>query len=229
MSLKLPAYLLLGALLIGAGSSAANAVLAQSPGCPTISVTCPDSLDFEKPGTWTANISGLDASIKPVYKWTVFGGTIIEGQGTASVKIKPSSSALTVTVEVEGLESKCSNRAACSIIIESPQPGRLFDSYGDLRFKDEKARLLNFAIELRNQPGSQGYVIAYARRDDSAGSANSRAERAKLYLVNEQGIDGGRIVMVDGGTRKERTVELYITPQGGVPPTPKPDTPDSQD
>jgi len=34
---------------------------------------------------------------------------------------------------------------------------RSFDEYGNIKFNDEKARLDNFAVQLQNAPGSQGY------------------------------------------------------------------------
>ena len=36
------------------------------------------------------------------------------------------------------------------------------DGYGNIRFLDEKARLDNFAIQLQNEPKTQGYIIVYA-------------------------------------------------------------------
>ena len=32
-----------------------------------------------------------------------------------------------------------------------------FDEYGNIKFNDEKARLDNYAIQLQNEPGAQGY------------------------------------------------------------------------
>lgn len=189
-------------------------------GCPTITVSCPDTIEIEKPATFTADISGLDAGVKPVYRWSVYGGTIIEGDGTSSVKIKPSGSSITAKVAVEGLDSDCKNMASCTLIQESAPPSRLFDRYDKLRFKDEKARLNNFATELRNEPGSQGYIIAYAEEGNDTRAAINRANRAKDFLVNEEGIEAARIITIDGGTREERVIELYVVPVGAPPPTP---------
>lgn len=205
------------------GAKAAAQSVAQN--CPTITVTCPDSLNSKKPSSVNASVSGIDAKLKLVYRWTVLGGEIIEGQGTQSIKIKSSGNALTAVVIVEGLDATCNSRASCSIIIDSAPSGRLFDKYGSLRFKDERARLSTFAKELRNELGSQGYVIVYVRRDDTS----ARANRARDYLSNEEGIDARRIVIVEGGIRKERAVELYIVPTGATPPKPGPNVSNFQD
>ena len=39
------------------------------------------------------------------------------------------------------------------------------------------------------------------------------------YLVNNRGIDRGRITVVDGGCRESLTVELWICPTGAGAPT----------
>jgi hypothetical protein len=100
-----------------------------------------------------------------------------------------------------------------------------FDEYGDIRFNDEKARLDNYAIQLQNQPGSQGYIIGYGTcsgdglcSHTSCIVAQKRIERAKEYLVNTRGIDAARIVTVDGGCRSDAAVELWVVPTGATPP-----------
>ena len=49
-----------------------------------------------------------------------------------------------------------------------------------------------------------------------------RGERAKKYLIKERGIPESRIVIVNGGHRDARAIELFITPAGGLPPTATP-------
>jgi hypothetical protein len=90
-----------------------------------------------------------------------------------------------------------------------------FDEYGDIKFNDEKARLDNYAIQLQNDPGAQGYILAYGSCE---GEAQARADRAKGYLVNTRGIDAGRLVTVDGGCRSDLTVQLWIVPAGAAAP-----------
>jgi len=107
------------------------------------------------------------------------------------------------------------------VIPPAPQPQQ-FDTYGRIARNDEKARLDNFAIQLQNDPGAQGYIIAYGGRRGPAGEAQTRADFAKNYLVNSRGIDPGRLVTVDGGFREEATTELWLVPSGATPPTASP-------
>jgi hypothetical protein len=121
---------------------------------------------------------------------------------------------ITATVEVGGLAPECQRTASCSFTVNQPSIARKFDEYGDIRFNDEKARLDNFAIQLQNEPGATGVIVAYGARTGPAGQAQARADRAKDYLVNTRGIDAGRIVTIDGGCKENLTVELWIQPQG---------------
>ncbi|MDQ1592021.1 MAG: hypothetical protein QOG71_2648 [Pyrinomonadaceae bacterium] len=182
-----------------------------------------------------------------LYTWSTTGGRITgdganvtwdlsgvqPGTYTASVEVDDGCgciafSSTTVTVE----------RCTCEIIPIPPTPQPTptpvietpptppsptqFDTYGRIARNDEKARLDNFAIQLQNDPGAQGYIIAYGGRRGPAGEAQTRADFAKNYLVNSRGIDAGRLVTVDGGFREEATTELWLVPSGATPPTASP-------
>jgi hypothetical protein len=186
------------------------------PPCPTVSVSCPSQVDPGTPITFTASLTG-DANV--TYNWTVSAGTISSGQGTSSITVDTAGlggQTVTATLELGGLDPACSRTASCSTSITAPPPPPTkFDEYGDIRFNDEKARLDNYAIQLQNNPGWQGYIIAYG---NCAGAAQARADRAKDYLVNTRGIDAGRLVTIDGGCRADLTVELWIVPRGATAP-----------
>jgi hypothetical protein len=120
-------------------------------------------------------------------------------------------------VEVGGLDPSCPRTASASTPIKPKPPlARKFDEYGNIRFNDEKARLDNFAIQLQNEPTAQGYIIGYGSCD---AEGQTRANRAKDYLVNTRGIDGGRLMVVDGGCLPELLVQLWVAPQGAMAPT----------
>ncbi len=186
------------------------------PPCPTVSVSCPSSVD---PGAAITFSSSLSSSANVTYNWSVSAGTISSGQGTSSITVDTAGlggQTVTATVEVGGLDPACSRTASCSTSITTPAaPATKFDEYGNIKFNDEKARLDNYAIQLQNQPGAQGYIIAYG---SCAGEAQARADRAKDYLVNTRGIDAGRIVTMDGGCRSDLSVELWIVPTGATAP-----------
>jgi hypothetical protein len=104
----------------------------------------------------------------------------------------------------------------------TPPAPTQFDTYGRIARNDEKARLDNFAIQLQNDPGAQGYIIAYGGRRGPAGEAQTRADFARNYLVNSRGIDSGRLMTVDGGFKEEATTELWLVPSGATAPTASP-------
>ena len=186
------------------------------PPCPTVSVSCPADVDLGAPITFSA--SGAE-SMTVTYNWTVSAGTISSGQGTSSITVDTSGlggQSVTATVELGGLDPSCSRTASCTTSVKAPNPPAVkFDEYGNIKFNDEKARLDNYAIQLQNQPGSQGYIIAYGSCE---GEAQARADRAKDYLVNTRGIDAGRLVTIDGGCMSELKVELWVVPTGATAP-----------
>jgi hypothetical protein len=195
------------------------------PPCPNVTVTCSDSVEEGQPITFTANVTGGDTSVSPTYNWSVSAGTIASGQGTPSITVDTTGlggQSVTATVNVGGYPPECQTSASCTTAVRAVPKARLFDTYGNIAFNDEKARLDNFAIQLQNEPGAQGYIIAYAGRRARASEAQARADRAKDYLVNTRGLDSGRIVTVDGGHRENLEVELWIVPSGAVPPTASP-------
>ncbi len=195
--------------------------------CPTITVSCPTELTTAgSPITFTANVSGDMGGATPTYNWTVSAGTITSGQDSPSITVDTTGQAgqsITATVNVGGLAANCPASASCTSSIAGENPKSVkFDEYGNVNFNDEKARLDNYAIQLQNAPGTQGYIIAYGGRRGRTGEAQARADRAKNYLVNTRGIDAGRISTVDGGFREDLAVELWLVPQGATPPTASP-------
>jgi hypothetical protein len=205
-----------GGTATGATSVTIAACTGCKPPCPTVSVSCPSDVDQGSAITYSAAVNG-DASV--TYNWSVSAGTITSGQGTSSITVDTAGlggQTVTATVELGGLDPSCSRTASCTTSVRAMIPPAVkFDEYGNIKFNDEKARLDNYAIQLQNQPGSQGYILAYGACE---GEAAARANRAKDYLVNTRGIDASRLVTVDGGCRADLLVELWIVPTGSTPP-----------
>lgn len=158
------------------------------------------------------------------YNWTVSAGTIVSGQGTPTITVDTTGIGgitLEVTVIIGGLPKACTKVTSCNVFggIRCIRP---LDEYGNIKFYDEQARLDNYAVELQNDPTTQGYIMAYGGRVGRAGEAQARAERAKNYLVNKRGIEASRIVTVDGGYREALTVALWLVPSGATPPQASP-------
>jgi hypothetical protein len=195
------------------------------PPCPTVTVSCPDTGTPGTLVTFTANVSGGNLAVTASYDWTVSAGRITSGQGTSSITVDttglPGNSTVAATVTVGGYAANCNVSSSCTTSFPSRPVARKVDEFGNITFDDEKARLENFAIELRNDPTSQGYLICYGGRYGKAGDADKRCARAKGYLA-AQGIDSSRLVMFDGGYRDNETVELWKVPQGAPPPPASP-------
>jgi hypothetical protein len=88
-----------------------------------------------------------------------------------------------------------------------------------------------FAAELKKNPKSRAYIIAYPRyctdclydghkailQRDDGGTIRNILQAKKDYLVREQGIHSSRITIVNGGYRKTREIELWIVPPKDMP------------
>jgi hypothetical protein len=193
--------------------------------CPAISVSCPSDLKDGEPLTFTATVSGGHQNVVPKYNWTVSAGRITSGQGSASIKVDITDFAgqsPTATVTVIGFDLACPATASCSLIIEHLPNSIRFDSFGSIARKKEIARLNAFAVQLENQPGTQGYLLVYGGRRGRAGEAQRMAARSLQYLVKTRGIDAGRIVTVDAGFKEEQTTDLWLVPTGANLPVADP-------
>ncbi len=221
------ATLILVALVALAATDARARGATNAQTCPQIRVECPDTVKPDEDVSFKVSVSDADPSVTLTFKWDVAGGQISGGQDTDSITIDRkgfAGQALTATVEVGGLPDGCEGSNSCTIT-DFDQSGpihRLIDTYGKVNFEQEEAHLDNFVTALRDEPGTQGYVIVYAGRRASAGEAAKRGARARSYLVNKREIDPERLVVVDGGHREELTFELYVVPTGAQPPEPSP-------
>ncbi|HEV2705406.1 MAG TPA: hypothetical protein VGV59_05750 [Pyrinomonadaceae bacterium] len=80
----------------------------------------------------------------------------------------------------------------------------------------------NFAIRLKNEARTNGYLIVYAgRRTPNLEEANNRGRRAKEHLI-KLGVARERVVFIDGGFREQLTWEVWVVPEGAPPPVPTP-------
>ncbi len=59
---------------------------------------------------------------------------------------------------------------------------------------------------------------------DSSKTITGILRKEKNYLLKQHGIDASRVITINGGYRKWQAIELWIVPQGGEAPKPKPET-----
>ena len=205
-----------------------------------ISSVCPFPVNIAAPTqvtdgtivTYSANVSY--AGKKPlIYKWTVSPATarILKGAGTSDIEIDTTGLAgqrVTASVIVDDGSGEIGCRqiaqAATSVppIEQRSIASNQFDICCGCASDDQKARLDNLAIELQNNPATTTYVIVYAARNSQQAHASGLLNRLKDYLVSKRGIDPSRVVTLDGGSRDEDCMELWVVPRGAVPPVPKP-------
>jgi hypothetical protein len=95
-------------------------------------------------------------------------------------------------------------------------PDSPFDTYGDLCFEDEKARLDNFAIALQQNPDWIGYVVVYAGSQSCVGEAWYRANRAKKWVV-KRGVAANRLILRDAGYLEDVRTMLQPWPKDKPP------------
>jgi hypothetical protein len=192
------------------------------PVCPSVSVTCPESVKEGDSVTFTADLNGGTPGITPTYTWTISAGRITSGQGTPSITVDTAGLAgqtVRATLDIGGFGMPCP--ASCAVAIPIVNKPRKFDEYYDIARNDEKARLDNYAIQLQQEPGSQGYVIVYPSRKAGPAQAQARAQRIVDYLVNSRGLDTSRVVITMGPAREEWLFELWVVPEGAPPPVPQ--------
>jgi hypothetical protein len=199
-----------------------NACAPVRPVCPAIEITCPTPVGVDQALTFTSRYTGGTPGTSPVYNWTVSTGTIIEGQGTDTIKVDTTGLAgqtIRASLSLGGYNLECA--ANCAVALPVPKlTSRRFDEFPDITRNDEKARLDNFGIELQNDPTATAYVIVYPGKKVKRGEVQLHAGRIVDYLVNSRGLDQHRIVTLVGPARDELFVELWITPRGATPPNP---------
>jgi hypothetical protein len=196
--------------------------------CPyPVNVSAPATVNDGDVITFSADVgyagpSGLN------YTWTVSppSARILTGAGTPTITVDSSGignrrvTAILVVDDGSG-DRACrqSSQATTAVVAQRiPEGPRRFDEFPSIAFDDDKARLDNLAIELQNNPGAQGYIIAYAGRRSRPGEAERLGDRAVRYLTVTRGISRNRLVVVNGGYRESNTYELWLVPQGAEAP-----------
>jgi opacity protein-like surface antigen len=200
--------------------------------CPTVAVSCPDSVRAGQELTFTAGVSGGDANVDPTFNWTVSAGTISSGQGTSTIVVDTADAGgmtITATVDVGGFPRECSTSNSCTTSVSAEEvPATKVGEYVTRDLKANADLLDQFVLALQNDPTAQGYVIAYGGRTSRPDDAQKAADNATDYTMNTRKMDGARTLSGVGGYREEPTVELWIAPEGGTPPMATP-TVDPQD
>jgi hypothetical protein len=193
----------------------------RGPACPTIRVECPKEVEKGNMMLCSAFVTGLDDLSGLKFRWNISNGVITKGKESDSVVIDPTEAfpgVLTATVEVNGLPSRsCATTAsASSRLYVKEYSSTKIEEYGDVSFDVERNYLDLMAQRLRGEPGTRSWIVAYAGRFAYENEALERAEQAKRYLVEKHGIEPKRVVVVDGGFREWRSIELWLEESGAL-------------
>ena len=138
-----------------------------------------------------------------------------------------------------GLIFLCLFAFAATATVFAQQEARKFDEMPQINCEDAKARLDNLAIQLQQEPTAKGYIIFYGGKSYRTyvkkgrayvavqlparrGEAKARIYPWKDYIINNRGVDGSRIEVIDGGYREGPMAEFWIVPAGAKPPVPTP-------
>src|SRR5687768_6041331 len=194
---------------------------APKPTCPNVGITCPEQIKAGQPLTFSSSLSGGTGNVPSIFNWTVSSGRIISGQGTSSITVDTSGlegQSLKASLTMGGYEVECA--ASCTIEFPVPLTSRKFDEFPDIARNDEKARLDNLVIELQNDPTATAYIVIYPGARGRAGEVQTRSTGIIDYLVNSRGIDSRRVVTLVGPKRDELMVQLWVSPQCALAPTP---------
>lgn len=203
---------------------------------------CPYNIQLDGPErvmegdliTFASFNSVTTGAIPVLYNWSVSPNTVKITSGLKTPAITVDTTGMggeTITAELDvndGVyDAACRQRISVPTIIDKrpppPSPVR-FDEFESLAFDDDKARLDAFAIELQNQPDSQGYIIMYQGTDKlsmKSRNVDKLSKRTLDYLVKTRGVDPRRIVITNWGTRAKTMYELWIIPPGAQPPVPQ--------
>jgi hypothetical protein len=95
-----------------------------------------------------------------------------------------------------------------------------WSEHGNVRWRDERARLDNLASEFQKSPNHIIYFLVYAGIRSCKDEARFRALRAKKYLVQHHSIPAKSISWRDGGFRTELSFEIWLLRQDQPFPEP---------
>lgn len=103
---------------------------------------------------------------------------------------------------------------------------RLLDEMVSGNCEDELARLDMLANEVRSNPGSLAYLIAYGGMEGKKNEAKARLARMSYYLSETRGVP--KPIIIDGGFREKMSVTFWLYYPGEFLEMPSP-TVDAKD
>jgi hypothetical protein len=191
---------------------------AQKPDstCPTVLITGSLGSGVVKPGdstTYTAKIDPRGLDIKPHLKWIVVNGSVISGQGTEKVEVRPSGWTWNVMLEIQGFPLGCPNTTSLSVDLDAAdKPKKIATIAGPL----DKANLEGIAESAEKDTASVLYVFLSGAKRNTAQSVQRKQAAIDKGLKKLH--DDSRITFVTLTTKDDKA-DFWLVPAGVNPPT----------
>ena len=118
-------------------------------------------------------------------------------------------------------ESVRANTAQKYYAYQHPYVGlTAMELFSEYAYFNQPAILDGLADMLEREPTLRTYIIGYDGRRDRKGTAYKLGESDRFYLATESNIPSERVKLINGGRHENRTVELWIVPEGAAAPKP---------
>jgi hypothetical protein len=167
-------------------------------------------VDTGKEGFFTAQFRPNLENRAVIYKWSVTGGKILDGQNTSRIKLLRENDLLYLFLEARISPDGCVIRTTYAHNINRTTP-ILVKEYDQLEPDKEKTFLAGFFLRLMETPDSQGTIYV---RDDK-----DLKLRLKFLLnfIKEIKFDSRRITFLIGRDRDSKTMLYLLTPTRDKP------------
>ena len=224
----------------GSATCAATFTVKVKPMNPP-QVSCsanPATVQAGTPSTITASATSPDNSGITGYSYQASVGTI-SGTGTTATLDTAGLQSGRVNVTVTATDARnLTGTGTCTLNVEVPPPPPQVSARTPIQFikrpnqkdipwrvdNEAKAILDDDASALKNDPNAKLVIVGYAdgekgpmegkgKKRHAMDLAAQRAVNAKAYLVQQQGVDPGRIE-VRKGTGKDHVANIFWVPQG---------------
>ena len=163
--------ILFASIFIFAFCFSAFAQTNEAPPCPIISVRGLAGIpDFNESITFSADVDKDVNNFNIKYVWTVYGGKIIEGEGTKLIKVlyENRGNNLTATVKIEGLPENCPNTSSETMACPLPPPKAIkIDEFIESIANMDYRRSEKLIKALQDDQSAQLFVIVGKRLEIS--------------------------------------------------------------
>lgn len=200
--------------------------------CPSISIDITEPIaGMIEPGvpfTYKAKVEGVVPN-DATFEWSISIGTIIEGQGTLSIKavlsekefeeVDGANLLTTLSAKMSVMGKNCDQIVSDTLMICGPPDAILIDEFSVALAEIDKGRLAAAAVEQRNNPDNRLYIIEYFPSGTSDFDIREKLRVTQTFLVTEEKIPEGKVTVVSAFADEWNT-KIYRVPPGRRIPKP---------